>query len=183
MRKTIELILYVLIIVMLGCSSARQANESEKTVGIFRGADYTAYQVDSVRVYFSFWFQTGFIGMGDSILNYIRFYDRTIADIGALFANGRLRGEMFFGDSVSFGIKKSKTLIECADSLSQELSSYNGPLARILFYTVKDTLGIKQYNLWVTRSKWEDGWGAFEHFTFDYSSGTVSNFKSEGFEL
>jgi hypothetical protein len=121
--------------------------------------------------------------MGDSISNYKRFYDSTITDVGSLFANGRLRGEMFYGDSTSLEIVKSKTLIGCIDSLGRELSSYDGPLAKILYYTVKDTLGMRQYNLWVTRSKWEDGWGSFEHFTFDLSNGKVSNFKSEGFEL
>ena len=68
--------------------------ETVHGVTVFRGVDYTAYQADSVRTYFSFWFPAALMG-GDSIAPHIRYYHQQVGSLGSLFSDGTLTGEMF----------------------------------------------------------------------------------------
>jgi len=107
--------------------------------------------------------------MGEDCNNYEKFYQQTIAELGVLFQKGILTGKMFYKQcqwAELHPIPVSKKL-DFRPKLRDDIENYDGSLIKILFYEEKTTNSskLKEFDLWVTFSKYESGWGSFQHFT------------------
>jgi hypothetical protein len=164
--------------------------ETARGVTMFRGVDYTAYQADSVRTYFSYWFPAALMG-GDSIAPHIRYYHQQLETLGSLFSDGTLSGEMFLRvmrdtseyERTSVTNRFGTLPSTFRDSLGRELLTYNGPLIKILMSDVNTAASPTRVHIRATTSKWEDGWGSMLLFSFDLVGREILHFRYDGMEL
>jgi len=144
------------------CGEYKRSNDS---VIVNNCADYTMYESDGYKVYFSYWFQTGFLGIGDSLENYIDYNNYQISTIGRYFKDGSITGEMFYKNENSRD--SIKRLTAPMDSLFIEFDSaekYDESITKILNFEIKSIskdLDTVQVEIWATNSIWESGWGSF----------------------
>jgi hypothetical protein len=142
-----SLLVYVAAFGLCALAACHPQLETVHGVKTFRGVDYTAYQADSVRIYFSYWFPAALMG-GDSLAPHIRYYYQLLEILGSLFSDGTLTGEMFLRvmhdtsayERTSVTNRFSKVPSTFHDSLGRELVTYNGPLIKILMSDVDTDL-------------------------------------------
>jgi hypothetical protein len=144
------------------CNDYRRSSDS---VIVNNCADYTIYESKGYKVYFSYWFQTGFLGIGDSLENYIDYYNYQISTIGRYFKDGSITGKMFHENGN--GHDSIIRLTAPMDSLFIEFDSaekYDENITKILNFEIKSIskdLDTVQVEIWATNSIWESGWGSF----------------------
>jgi hypothetical protein len=130
---------------------------------------YSWYQSGKVRVFFSADFTRELGPMGDGI-EYSREFHETL---GRLFRSGKLNGEMFqeqIGNSpaaVSHVATSDGSQHRPGDVFGA-MEAYQGPLIKILNFKIfsrsETWLETITYELWVTTSRPENGWGEFHRF-------------------
>ena len=184
--KTISLLILFL---LTGC---RNLESTHPIVREYTGTDYTVFQTDSVRTYLSPTFSNALMGWGDKIKPYQDDYNRQLVDLGPLFRNGQLTGEMFwsvlwdsthsvepFARPESFSTQRSAF----GETYSAEVDGYNGPLLKILLVNRTDTLDMLRYHIRATTDKHEDGWGGMLEYTLDVRDGQVLSLHYAGMGL
>jgi len=131
---------------------------------------YTAYQHKGVRVYFSEEFLAGFI----DISNVAQYKTEFFSTIGNLLDNGSLTGEMFLkelGDaspSIIHLHKDDLARFNKQDSVYESMKEFKGKIIKILYYkqnNQEEGSEKLEYEVWVTPSWSETGWGSFHMFT------------------
>ncbi len=135
----------------------------------FVSDSYSWYQSGKVRVFFSADFARELRPVGEGN-DYSREFQETL---GRLFSSGTLTGEMFqkqIGDSpaaVSHVSRRDPTQRRPGDVLDA-MENYQGPLIKILNFDIfsrsETWLETITYELWVTPSRSETGWGEFHKF-------------------
>ena len=135
---------------------------------VVRGPDYAVYQADRVRVYLAADFPR--ILMGGSDEETARFYQQILDEIGVLFERKALTGEMFLKalgeEPAEAGVRN--LFQRDITRVDEALAADKGPLMKLLNYQdISDRQDPKhrRYDLWVTFTPEETGWGAFHHFT------------------
>lgn len=164
-RSRRALLPLVLVLTVCGCQSLRQSQ-----VAVVTGEDFTAYQAEAVTVWFSYWFQVGFIFPPEDVAEAETYYHTDVRELGPIFARGLVTGEDFYE---AFGVEPPETppreilnLSAGRHELPDLLASSEGPLVKILHVVRVETedLTRREYDLWATFHRDETGWGAFEHF-------------------
>ncbi len=131
---------------------------------------YSWYQSGKVRVFFSADF-AGALGPVGERTDYNREFQATL---GRLLRSGVLNGEMFYKEignlppAVSH-ITESDAVLRQRANVFQGMEAYPGPLVKILRYDIfsrSETRFLETitYELWVTSSRSESGWGEFHRF-------------------
>ena len=145
-----------------------QSREAGKTHAFVSEA-YSWYQSDKVRVFFSADFAQA-LGPAGVRADYDKEFQGTL---GRLFRSGALSGEMFYraaGDLPAAVSNFSRSDVEqsARPDVFRSMESYSGPLIKILRYEISfrsethfETI---TYDLWVTSSLSETGWGEFDVF-------------------
>jgi hypothetical protein len=147
-------------------------------VEITQAKDFTVYRARRVRVYLASEFREPFAtSLPDG--GYPALYQQSLDELGTLFERGVLTGEMFY-DSVTHdpGDWVSRHYYpQAASSVGEALASDSGPLMKILHYRVyrpSDAPSIRNYEIWVTFSAQESGWGSFDIFEVEVSNPRAS---------
>jgi hypothetical protein len=130
---------------------------------------YSWYQSGKVRVFFSADFARALGPFGDGT----DYNEEFQAILGRLFRSGVLNGEMFYKEigilppAVSHVSASDEELRQRAD-VFHAMEGYPGPLVKILRYDIvsrSDThFETITYELWVTSSRLESGWGELHRF-------------------
>ncbi len=130
---------------------------------------YSWYQSGNVRVFFSADFARGLgpVGEGND-------YNQDFQEnLGRLFRAGVLTGEMFqkaIGDDPPLvsHISKSDQDLRRPGDVVEAIEAYKGPLIKILNFEIlsrsETWLETITYELWVTPTRSETGWGEFHKF-------------------
>lgn len=130
---------------------------------------YSWYQSGKVRVFFSADFAQALGPVGEPT-DYNREFQRTL---GRLFRSGVLNGEMFYKEIGNLSpavshVSGSDAELRQRATVFQAIKAYPGPLVRILRYDIfsrsETRLETITYELWVTASRSESGWGEFHRF-------------------
>lgn len=130
---------------------------------------YSWFQSGKVRVYFSADFARALDPIGDGTYYNEEFQER----LGRLFRSGVLNGEMFckqIGDlpPAVTNVSRANTDLRQQADVFRAMESYEGPLIKILRYEIlsrsETHLETITYELWVTSSRAESGWGEFHKF-------------------
>jgi hypothetical protein len=155
---------------------------SDKNLTIFSNDEYTYYQSEYVRVYFSYVFSIGFDMDWDDVEGARAKYKNNISELGLLFERGIITGEMFYDELIKenypLGIQPIKNLSAYPKqpnySIKEELYNFKGNLLKILSYSKKQTDDIPNnrmvFIIYCTTYKWEDGWGSFNIFEVEIES-------------
>jgi hypothetical protein len=130
---------------------------------------YSWYQSGNVRVFFSADFARALGPVGDGT----DYNEEFQAILGRLFRLGALNGEMFDKEigslppAVSHLSGSDAELRQQAD-VFHAMEAYPGPLIKILRYDIfsrsETHFEMITYELWVTSSRLESGWGEFHRF-------------------
>jgi len=130
---------------------------------------YSWYQSGKVRVFFSADFAEALGPVGERT-DYNREFQATL---GRLLRSGVLNGEMFYKEignlppAVSH-VSESDAVLHQRANVFQVMEAYPGPLVKILRYDIfsrsETRLETITYELWVTSSCSESGWGEFYRF-------------------
>jgi hypothetical protein len=130
---------------------------------------YSWYQSGKVRVFFSADFAEALGPVGERT-DYSREFQATL---GRLLRSGVLNGEMFYKEignlppTVSH-VSESDAVLRQRANVFQVMEAYPGPLVKILRYDIfsrsETRLETITYELWVTSSRSESGWGEFHRF-------------------
>lgn len=150
---------------LTGMSPDRQIGKPQA----FISEAYSWYQSGKVRVFFSADFARA-LGPISDVTDY---NDEFQAILGRLFRSGALTGEMLF--SGIKGLPPTASYLSRSDSeLGQRsdvfhaMETYPGPLVKILHYKVLSRSETRfetiTYELWVSLSRSESGWGEFHRF-------------------
>jgi hypothetical protein len=157
----------VYVILLFATVSLAQEGRVEK----ISAKTYVAFQHNDIRIYFSEEFLKGFQETKD-VDKYKRDFLQTI---GSLMESGSLTGEMFLnkiGDNTSAIINMSRDdtrRFNEKGGVYESMKSFKGPIVKILYYeqkerSKKDKSQNLEYELWVTPSIVETGWGEFHTF-------------------
>jgi len=167
---------FLILVVLVGSASCASR------VVLTQGPDFRVYQPGKIRIYVAEAFQHGFIGM-DSEADYTAFYQRTVSEIGVLFKRRVLTGEMFLaavgGEWPEVGVIQlhQRNLTQVDELLAVD----PGPLIKLLYYQdISDPADAshRKYDLWITFSRSETGWGEFYHFTILLENNDPSTWSS-----
>jgi hypothetical protein len=158
-----QLLLYpILLVCIVGSTFAARKKA-------FVSDAYSWYQSDSVRVFFSAAFARALAPVGDDT----GYNEEFQGNLGRLFRSGALNGEMFYKEignvvpAVSHFSRSDAALKEGSD-VFKAMEAYSGPIIKILGYYVlsrsETHFETITYELWVTSSRPETGWGEFHIF-------------------
>jgi len=150
----------------------RTGNSRQGQIGkpqAFVSDAYSWYQSGKVRVFFSADFARALDPVGDGT----DYNEKFQATLGRLFRSGVLNGEMFYKEigtlppAVSNTSKGDAELARRSD-VFHAMEAYSGPLIKILHYDIfsrsETHFETITYDLWVTPSRSESGWGEFHIF-------------------
>jgi len=129
---------------------------------------YSWYQSGKVRVFFS----AEFAERLGPVLDISGYNKEFQALLGRLFRSGALNGEMFY--RLIGEIPPAVTHISGSDiagqnaDVSRAMENYRGPIIKILHYDIisrsETHFETITYEMWVTSSRSETGWGEFHRF-------------------
>ena len=150
-------------------ASLESRNGQTRKREAFVSGAYSWYQSGRVRVFFSADFARALGPVGDGTD-----YNEEFQEIlGRLFRSGSLKGEMFYKEignlppAVSNVSRSDTELRERAD-VFRAMEAYGGPVLKILRYDIisrsETHFETITYELWVTSSRSESGWGEFHRF-------------------
>ncbi len=179
----------VIVLALGGCGNPETVSPG---VQEYTGADYTIFQTDSVRTYFSYHYSGSLNGFEDSVAVHRAFYEKQLADLGPYFREGQITGEMFHQalnqptqnvENSDRSTKISPGPASYGESLNQEMQKYDGPLLKILLIESRDTLDYTQYFIYATTDRTEDGWGGMLKYSIYVRDRRVFRFSYNGLEL
>ena len=146
--------------------------------------DYSFYDYDSVRVFISPHIFGGFLSNDSSECWNI--YQKFIEDYGIIFEKGLITGSDFYCGfcrtcEIPQNTNEPILNLNSSDSLKLNLFGYKGPIVKIL--NIKDLTKeshapehIRCFEFWLTKSKFESGWGMFPMFYIEFKNeqGTIN---------
>lgn len=149
------------------CPTIRDSGSHRKQACV--SSAYSWYQSGKVRVFFSTDFARALNSIGDGP----DYNDEFQETLGRLFRSGSLTGDMFYGKigdippGVS-NVSRADTERLLQTDVFHAMESYSGPLIKILWYEIvsrsETHFETVEYELWVTSSRQETGWGEFHKF-------------------
>ena len=197
MLETNHMKIYILLplVLFISCQSLLKKN-SEEVIKVtkFIGKDYTVYESDSTRFFFSYYFHIGMNVDWNDTEGAKQYYLSSLKKIGSLFESGQLTPTDFYLAFQNNKIQKTEIDNELSIHFLTDTTSFNDSLHielfndkfRIIKFLFKETNtkdDITIHTIYSTFSPYEDGWGAMMMFNLYLKNDTLIRIDYDGMQI